>query len=110
MVIFSRNPIQSVLFLILVFIVTICFFFLLGAEFLSLVFLIIYVGAIAVLFLFVVMMLNIKTLELNESFLKYLPISLFIILIFLLEINYILDVNLFYNLALDFKPVYSMIF
>lgn len=105
MVIFSHNPIQSVLYLILVFLVNVCFFISLGVDFLALIFMIIYIGAIAVLFLFVVMMLNIKTVELNESFFKYLPISLFLLIIFLFEINYLININFFRNLHLDYKSI-----
>ena len=102
MVVFSKNPVHSVLYLILIFILTICFFFLLGVEYLSFVFLIIYIGAIAVLFLFIVMMLNIKTIEYNESFLKYLPISGLLIVVLFLELSYIFDIDLFLNMNITF--------
>lgn len=102
MVVFSKNPVHSVLYLILIFIITICFFFLLGVEYLSFVFLIIYIGAIAVLFLFIVMMLNIKTIEYNETFLKYLPISGLLFIVSFLELSYIFDVNLLAGVNIAF--------
>jgi len=84
MVIASKNPVHSVLFLILVFLNAAGFLLLLQVEFLALLFLIVYVGAIAVLFLFVVMMLNIKILDENIS--RYLPIGGLIVLMFMSEI------------------------
>lgn len=86
MVISSRNPMHSVLFLVLVFCNAAALLILLETEFLAMLFLIVYVGAIAVLFLFVVMMLNIRITELNESMLRYLPIGGLLLLIFLFEI------------------------
>ena len=86
MVIASKNPIHSVVFLILVFCNATGLLLLLKLEFIAIMFLIIYVGAIAVLFLFVVMMLNIKLNQLNENWVRYLPIGGIISLIFLLEI------------------------
>jgi NADH:ubiquinone oxidoreductase subunit 6 (subunit J) len=62
----------------------------LGVEFIAIIFLIVYVGAIAVLFLFVVMMLNIKILELDEVFWKYIPVGLSISSIFLLQIFFVI--------------------
>jgi NADH-quinone oxidoreductase subunit J len=73
MVIASRNPVHSVLFLILAFFNAAALFILLGAEFLALILLIVYVGAVAVLFLFVVMMLDIDFAELKQGALQYLP-------------------------------------
>jgi len=86
MVISSRNPMHSVLFLVLVFCNVAGLLILLEIEFLAMLFLIVYVGAIAVLFLFVVMMLNIRVTELNESVLRYLPIGGIILFIFFFEI------------------------
>ena len=86
MVIASKNPIHSVVFLILVFCNATGLLLLLKIEFIAMMFLIIYVGAIAVLFLFVVMMLNIKINELNENWGRYLPIGGVISMIFLLEL------------------------
>jgi NADH:ubiquinone oxidoreductase subunit 6 (subunit J) len=68
LIIVSKNPIHSILYLILVFCSVTFILIILGVEFIAITFLIVYVGAIAVLFLFVVMMLNIKILELDETF------------------------------------------
>src|SRR5216117_1789589 len=78
MVISSRNPVHSVLFLILTFFNAAGLFILMGAEFLALILVVVYVGAVAVLFLFVVMMLDVDFTELREGFLEYLPIGLVI--------------------------------
>nr|YP_010165754.1 NADH dehydrogenase subunit 6 [Imasa heleensis]QRR29767.1 NADH dehydrogenase subunit 6 [Imasa heleensis] len=86
MVVVSINPIHSVLFLILVFFNGGAILVLLEVEFLAMIFLIVYVGAIAVLFLFVVMMLNIKVIVSNVNLLRYLPIGGVIAFIFLLEL------------------------
>ena len=75
MVIASRNPVHSVLFLILAFFNAAGLFVLMGAEFLGMILVIVYVGAVAVLFLFVVMMLDINFVELRQGFLQYLPIG-----------------------------------
>jgi NADH:ubiquinone oxidoreductase subunit 6 (chain J) len=102
MVINAKNPVHSVLFLILVFLNSAGLFMLLGVEFLAITFIIVYVGAIAILFLFVVMMLNIKLVELNENMLRYLPIGALIGLIFLFEIFLVLENNLVtLNYAID---------
>ncbi len=88
-VIFSRNVVQSVLYLILVFFLCSLLFIYLGADFIGLIILIVYIGAIAVLFLFVVMMLNIRVLELASTFSIYFPLALFLSLIFLSLIIFI---------------------
>src|SRR4030088_2696567 len=75
MVIASRNPVHSVLFLILTFFNASGLFLLLGAEFLAMILVVVYVGAVAVLFLFVVMMLDVNFAELRQGFLQYLPIG-----------------------------------
>jgi NADH-quinone oxidoreductase subunit J len=72
MVVVSRNPVYSVLFLILAFFNSAALFVLIGAEFIAMILIIVYVGAVAVLFLFVVMMLDINLTKLREGFLKYL--------------------------------------
>ena len=72
MVISARNPVHSVLFLILAFFNSAGLFVLMGAEFLAMIMVIVYVGAVAVLFLFVVMMLDINFAELRQGFLQYL--------------------------------------
>jgi NADH-quinone oxidoreductase subunit J len=86
MVVVSRNPIYSVLFLILAFFNAAALFVLIGAEFIAMILIIVYVGAVAVLFLFVVMMLDINLTELREGFLKYLPVGALIGLVLLAEI------------------------
>src|ERR1041385_1227544 len=75
MVISARNPVHSVLFLILAFVNAAALFILLGAEFLAMILIIVYVGAVLVLFLFVVMMLDVDFSELRQGFLQYLPIG-----------------------------------
>ena len=75
MVIAARNPVHSVLFLILAFVNASGLFLLMGAEFLAMILVVVYVGAVAVLFLFVVMMLDVDFAELKQGFLQYLPIG-----------------------------------
>ena len=86
MIILSQNSIHSVLFLVLSFVSSSSILFLLECEYISLIFIIIYVGAIAVLFLFVVMMLDIKTIHLTKDSLKYFPFGSFLGLVFIFEI------------------------
>jgi NADH-quinone oxidoreductase subunit J len=89
MVISARNPVHSVLFLILAFFNAAALFVLLGAEFLAMILVIVYVGAVAVLFLFVVMMLDVNFAELRQGFLQYLPVGLLIGLILLVELIFV---------------------
>ena len=86
MVISSRNPVHSVLFLILAFFNSAGLFVLIGAEFLAMILIVVYVGAVAVLFLFVVMMLDINFAEMREGFLQYLPIGALIGIILAAEL------------------------
>ena len=86
MVVVSRNPVYSVLFLILAFFNAAALFVLIGAEFIAMILVIVYVGAVAVLFLFVVMMLDINLTEIREGFLKYLPVGAAIGVVLLAEI------------------------
>ncbi|KRR26984.1 NADH:ubiquinone oxidoreductase subunit J [Bradyrhizobium lablabi] len=86
MVIVSRNPVHSVLFLILAFVNASGLFILMGAEFLGMMLIVVYVGAVAVLFLFVIMMLDVDFVELREGFIEYLPIGLVIGGIFVVEL------------------------
>src|SRR5258708_14170972 len=86
MVIVSRNPVHSVLFLILAFVNAAGLFILMGAEFLGMVLIFVYVGAVATLFLFVIMMLDVDFTELREGCLEYLPIALGIGPIFLADL------------------------
>lgn len=125
MVIASRNPIHSILYLILVFCNVTFVLIILGIEFIAIIFLIVYVGAIAVLFLFVVMMLNIKILELDEVFWRYIPAGLLISSCFLFQLfAFVFNFNIFeifnlffYNgfysinkLSLNFSNIHQMPF
>ncbi|WP_075214652.1 NADH-quinone oxidoreductase subunit J [Mongoliimonas terrestris] len=89
MVISARNPVHSVLFLILAFVNAAGLFMLAGAEFLALILIVVYVGAVAVLFLFVVMMLDVDFAELRQGFLQYLPVGMLIGVIFLAELLFV---------------------
>jgi NADH-quinone oxidoreductase subunit J len=89
MVISSRNPVHSVLFLILAFFTAAGLFILIGAEFLAMILVVVYVGAVAVLFLFVVMMLDINFVEMRQGFMQYLPLGLLIGFILLVELLFI---------------------
>jgi NADH-quinone oxidoreductase subunit J len=86
MVIAARNPVHSVLFLILAFVSSAGLFVLMGAEFLAMILIVVYVGAVAVLFLFVVMMLDVDFAELRQGSLSYLPIGIVVGIIFLVEL------------------------
>ncbi|MGI9365625.1 MAG: NADH-quinone oxidoreductase subunit J [Rhizobiaceae bacterium] len=90
MVIASRNPVHSVLFLILAFFNSAGLFMLMGAEFLALILIVVYVGAVAVLFLFVVMMLDVDFAELRDGFLQYLPIGALIGAVLAIELVLVL--------------------
>lgn len=85
MVVAARNPVHSVMFLILTFFAAAGLFILMGAEFIALLLIMVYVGAVAVLFLFVVMMLDVDFVELKQGFLNYLPAGAIVALILLLE-------------------------
>jgi NADH-quinone oxidoreductase subunit J len=86
-VIAARNPVHSVLFLILTFFTSAGLFVLLGAEFLAMLLVVVYVGAVAVLFLFVVMMLDVDFAELKQGFLSYMPIGALIAFALLAELT-----------------------
>jgi NADH-quinone oxidoreductase subunit J len=86
MVIAAKNPVHSVLFLILAFVNASGLFVLMGAEFLAMILVVVYVGAVAVLFLFVVMMLDVDFAELREGVLQYLPVGALVGIIFLAEL------------------------
>lgn len=90
MVIAAKNPVHSVLFLILAFINGAGLFVLLGAEFLAMILIVVYVGAVAVLFLFVIMMLDVDFAELRTGFLQYLPIGALVGIILLVELVLVL--------------------
>src|SRR5690348_495212 len=78
MVIASRNPVHSVLYLILAFVNAAALFLMMGAEFLAMILIVVYVGAVAVLFLFVVMMLDVDFAELKHGVLQYLPVGVLV--------------------------------
>ena len=86
MVISARNPVHSVLFLILAIFNAAGLFVLMGAEFLAMILVVVYVGAVAVLFLFVVMMLDVDFVELRQGFLQYMPIGTVIAIVLACEI------------------------
>lgn len=96
MVISARNPVHSVLFLILTFFNAAGLFLLTGAEFLAMILLVVYVGAVAVLFLFVVMMLDIDFAELKSGALEYAPIGALVGLILVVELVVVLSGNFFH--------------
>jgi NADH-quinone oxidoreductase subunit J len=86
MVISAKNPVHSVLFLILAFVNASGLFVLMGAEFLAMILVVVYVGAVAVLFLFVVMMLDVDFAEFREGYLQYLPVGALVGIVFLAEL------------------------
>ena len=90
MVISTKNPVHSVLFLILAFLNAAGIFVILHAEFLAMILIIVYVGAVAVLFLFVVMMLDFKTSLQKENILQYMPIGLLVGIVFIAELIIVL--------------------
>nr|YP_010338895.1 NADH dehydrogenase subunit 6 [Pulvinaster venetus]UNJ18967.1 NADH dehydrogenase subunit 6 [Pulvinaster venetus] len=102
MVILSNNPVHSVLFLILTFCNVAGLLFLLGAEFLALMFIIIYVGAISVLFLFVVMMLNIRIKQ-KRKYSVILPLGFFISFILLFQLLLLLDIDFIFLKSLNYN-------
>ena len=94
MVISSRNPVHSVLFLILAFFNAAGLFVLMGAEFLAMILVVVYVGAVMVLFLFVVMMLDVNFAELKQGFLQYLPVGGLIAVILLIQLVFVLSTRI----------------
>jgi NADH-quinone oxidoreductase subunit J len=88
LVIFARNPVHSVLWLILAFFSAAGLFVLLGAEFVAMLMLIVYVGAVAVLFLFVVMMLDVDFAELRAEMAQYLPVGMLIGVVLLVQLGF----------------------
>ncbi|MGH8732908.1 MAG: NADH-quinone oxidoreductase subunit J [Burkholderiales bacterium] len=93
LVVANRNPVYSVLFLILTFFNAAGLFVLLGAEFLAMILVVVYVGAVAVLFLFVVMMLDINLARLRERFWSYLPLVAIVALLLVAEMVIVLRLN-----------------
>ena len=106
MVVVSRNPVYSVLFLILAFFNAAGMFVLIGAEFLAMLLVVVYVGAVAVLFLFVVMMLDINFAEMRAGFQKYLPLGLIVGGILVFELVTVMYGDAFSNASL---PIASKI-
>ncbi|MCL4147434.1 UNVERIFIED_CONTAM: hypothetical protein GTU68_013338 [Idotea baltica] len=88
MVVFARNPVHSVLWLILAFFSAAGLFVMMGAEFLAMLLMIVYVGAVAVLFLFVVMMLDVDFAELRGRVAEYLPIGLAIGVVLIMQLSF----------------------
>jgi len=86
MVISARNPVHSVLFLILAFVNAAGLFVMMGAEFLAMILVVVYVGAVAVLFLYVVMMLDVDFTELRQGFMNYLPVGALVGIVFFVEL------------------------
>jgi NADH-quinone oxidoreductase subunit J len=103
MVVTARNPVHSVLFLILAFFNASALFLLIGAEFLAMILVIVYVGAVAVLFLFVVMMLDIDFARLREGFQRYAPVGAVIGGILFLELVLVLAGWRFTDMAADLR-------
>jgi NADH-quinone oxidoreductase subunit J len=104
MVIASKNPVHSVLYLILTFVNAAGLFVMMGAEFLAMILIVVYVGAVAVLFLFVVMMLDVDFAELRQGFLQYLPVGVLVGIVFLTELilvlgAWVIDPNVTKSLA-----------
>jgi NADH-quinone oxidoreductase subunit J len=89
MVIGFKNPVHSVFSLILTFCISSCLLLSINIDFLAMIFIVVYVGAIAVLFLFVVMMLNIKLVQFTESIIRYIPFGIILCIIFVNEIYFI---------------------
>jgi NADH-quinone oxidoreductase subunit J len=95
MVVFMRNPVRCILFLVLAFFCSAVLWMLLQAEFLSLVLIFVYVGAVMTLFLFVIMMLNIDLAPLKEGFVRYLPLGLLVLALMIGLMCYVLTSNEF---------------
>lgn len=103
-VVTQRNPVHSVLFLILSFFTAAGLFVLLGAEFLAMLLIVVYVGAVAVLFLFVVMMLDIKQEVVREGFIRYLPVGILVALVMLVEMLAMIGVKAMHAHTLGPNP------
>lgn len=108
-VILANNTVQSILFLIIVFLVTTNIFILIGAEFLALFLLIIYVGAISVLFLFVIMMLNLRLVETYNTVWNYIPIGAFIGFIFFFQIIFLIYFDFGLTIFYENNKIYEWI-
>lgn len=104
-VIGSKNIITSLLYLINIYLLTAILFLFIGAEFLALTIIIIYIGAISILFLFVIMMLNLRLMDIHNHLISYIPIGCFIILFLLIEIIYLIETD--YNLFPHYVPEFT---
>jgi NADH-quinone oxidoreductase subunit J len=89
LVVVAKNPVHSVLWLILAFLSTAGLFVMLGAEFVAMILVIVYVGAVAVLFLFVVMMLDVDFVQLKAGFVRYLPVGALIGVVLLVQLGFV---------------------
>lgn len=107
-VVASKNPVHSVLFLIFAFFNAGGLFVLLGAEFIAMLLVIVYVGAVAVLFLFVVMMLNINYAELKAGFMKRLPLGLTVAVLLLAELIFIIQISYYSSWFDVFGPAHPV--
>lgn len=105
-IIISKNAIKSVLFLVSTYVLTSICFLLLGAEFVAILLAIVYIGAIAILFIFVIMMLNLRILEVYNSRVTYLPIGVFTALIFFFELFYLSYIDF----GLEISGSYNLLF
>jgi NADH-quinone oxidoreductase subunit J len=103
MVIVARNPVHSVLYLILTFVNAAGLFILMGAEFLAMILVVVYVGAVAVLFLFVVMMLDVDFVELRQGFVDSLPIGALVAAVFFIELVLVVGAWTFTPEALNMR-------
>jgi len=103
------NPVHAILLLIIVFASSASILLILQAEFLALVFLVVYLGAIAVLFLFVVMCLNVKFVELNISQFNYFPINTLLIIIFTVQLTYFLYSTLYIKFPISVSSYFTFI-
>ena len=102
-VVFARNPVHSVLWLILAFFSSAGLFVLMGAEFVAMLMVIVYVGAVAVLFLFVVMMLDVDFAELKDGLAQYMPVGLLIGVVLLVELGLVFGHWIFSDAAPDMR-------
>ena len=104
-VIGARNPVHSTLFLVLTFFSVACTWIIAGAEFLGVALILVYVGAVMVLFLFVVMMLDIDLVPLNEGYVRYLPVGLVVAVVMLLELLSLIGIMAFVRTPFAPDPV-----
>ncbi|MEL6125280.1 MAG: NADH-quinone oxidoreductase subunit J, partial [Pseudomonadota bacterium] len=102
-VVLARNPVHSVLWLILTFISSAGLFVLMGAEFVAMILIIVYVGAVAVLFLFVVMMLDVDFAELKDGLAKHMPIGLLIGVVLVMELMLVIGAWTFADAAPELR-------